>query len=77
MNLILTVFGGHQTGVNFESAGDDGIVVIAPAEFHSTKFNDSHATTVRTIFRIELFQKNDAVRNALQLKIPFRRGEIV
>src|SRR5713101_1868735 len=71
------MFGRHETGKYFDPAFLDQIVVIAAAKLDTPILDDAEAATLRSILEIQLFEQQDAVRDALHLQIAIDRGQII
>jgi len=63
------MLGSNQPWVDFQSAAEDCVVVIAASAFDATKLDDPQPPPLGAIFGIELLQEHDAVRNALHLQV--------
>ena len=68
----LAVLGRDQARKHFQAAANDDVVVIAAAEVHAAILEHPQPPPVGAVFRSQLLETNDAVRNALHLQIALR-----
>ena len=71
------VFRGNQARVDGEPAGLDREVVIPAAILHAAHLDDAKPATLGAVFERELLQRDDAVRDAVQLEVVVVRRQIV
>ena len=70
------MFRGNQAREDAQAAGLNGEIMIAAAIFAAANLQDHEAAAFGAVFRRELFQHQNAVRQALQLRIVFRAAVI-
>ncbi len=73
----LPVFGRDQSREHLEPTGMNHEVVIAATELDAPVFHHPQPPTLRPVFGIQHFQPQDAVRDALHLKIVVGRRHVV
>src|SRR5687767_6561064 len=76
MLKIAPMFRGDQSRENREPASLDAEIVITASVFAAANLDDHQAAPFRSILRCELLQHQNAVRQALQLRVLLRASVI-
>ncbi len=75
--LRRAVLARYQPRKDRQTSPLNDVIVIAPAEPHAAVFDDQQPPPLGAVFRIDLLQPHHAVRDALDLEVAIRTGQII
>ncbi len=71
------MLGSNEPGEHIDAAGAEDVVVVSAAEFHAAILEHSQAATLAAVFRMQLLEQYDAVRNAAHLHVVVVSRQVV
>jgi hypothetical protein len=71
------MLGREQPRIDLQSAGSNGVIVIAAPKFNSAHLRHAQPSPLRAIIERQRLQSDDAVHDAVKLKILALRDHVI